>query len=145
MIGVATNSAQQDLVSPEVETVEFHWAIPCHKGIILISQPEGSCELVSNPIAVSEEPTELPFFGSSLEKLNTFAQPTIYVSARQSQQKLRPRVELGRSRSPIQCCRTTIKIKFASRPGTQLWLPMIQVVVDDIGTGADLMLAVGPA
>ena len=133
------------MVGGEIQAVERDRTVSGHKGIVLISKAEVNGKLVTHPVAISEEPAELPFSGRRFKKLNALARTTKDGrTVSQTKQELGPGVELIGGGSSIRRRHRPAKIEFASRPGTQLRLPVVQVVVNDIGTGGHLMLAMNP-
>ena len=54
-------------------------------------------------------------------------------------------IELVRGSASIQGCDAATKIELASRARAQLGLPVVKMVMDNVDSGADLMLTVGPS
>ena len=82
----------------------------------------------------------MPFLGRRLDELVAFAQ-----SIRQPELKLRQGVVQVGGGPSIERRRAAVEVKFSARTGSKLWLPVIQVMVHDVGTRADLVLSMGPS
>ena len=91
----------------------------------------------------------MPFTGCRFDKLlasphsNGVSGPDATLAS-QAEFELRQSIELVRGRSTVQSCHTAAKVKLSARARTQLRLPVIQVMVDDVGAETHLVLAMRP-
>ena len=65
--------------------------------------------------------------------------------AEETELKLSQCIEPVRSSPSAQSRCTAAKVKFSARSGTEFRLPVVQVMVNNVGSGTDLVLAVRPA
>src|SRR6266566_200340 len=117
MIRIAADAAEQHLVCREVITVKPEGAIPRHERIVFVPEAERDSQLGRDSIAVSNKPPELPFPCCGFDEL------------------------IAPSHADTS---SATEIKLSARTSTQFRLPVVQVVMDDVRSGADLVLAVGP-
>ena len=140
MIRIPANAAEKYVVRREVVTVKLESAVPRHERIVFVPQTERGSQLGRDAKTVTNVPSELPFPSRSLDELLAPAHPI-----RQPQQELRPCVELVGCRASVERRHAASKVKLSSRPGAKFRLPVVQVVMDDVRSGADLVLAMGPS
>ena len=98
MARVAADAAQQHIQARKVKPIKLESAVSRHQWIVFVAEAKGCSQLVTNPVSISNEKAELPFLRRGFNEL--LATPH---SVRQSQQELRPRVELIGSWRSARC------------------------------------------
>ena len=139
MCGVATYPAKQHIARCEVIAIELESPIARHERIVFIPKAQCDGELVGDAIAVPNKPSKLPFLGRCFDKLLALARPV-----EESELKLREGVKQVRGGPPIESRCAAAEVKLSARARSKFRLPVVQVVVNNVRSRADLMLTVRP-
>ena len=150
MIGIAAEAAEQHVTCREIITIKLERAVSGHEWVVFVTETERRGELRGDAIAIPDEPTELPFPSRRFDKLFALAYSHLISGAHatlasQTEFELRQSVErIGSSSPGVECRGAAAEVEFAARASPQLGLPVIQVMVDDVGPDAGLVLAMRP-
>src|SRR4029077_13212812 len=96
-------------------------------------------EFVGDAVAVPNKPSKLPFLGRCFDKLVALARPV-----EKSELKLCEGVEQVGSGPSIESRCAAAEVKLPTRAGAEFRLPVVQMVMDDVRPGANLVFAMRP-
>ena len=108
---IAADAAKEDFVVCDVIAVKAEGAVPAHQRIIFVTKAKRGGELVRDPIAISNKPTELPFLSCCFDKLVALAR-----SVEESEFELREGVKQVGSGAPIESRCAAAEVKLSAGP-----------------------------
>ena len=145
MVGITADASEQHVTCREIEAVELKRAVPSHQRVVFIPQTQCCGEFIGHAITISDKQSILPFSRRCLNELFALAHSNAISTAGaqfacETELKLGEGVELVRRRTSIICGHSPAEVKFSTRARAQLRLPMVQVMMNDVDSRADLVL-----